>query len=85
MKPPLIIPARGLVVAPRIPALKPSEYTGKPFTSVGDIVVDCDIPGCGWHAMGPRADVKKAIDEHHKMYHASDSEVRIIMINRARQ
>lgn len=79
--------ARELVVAARLPSLNRDRYTGNPFTSQGDVVLDCDgqIGGkpCGWHAMGPRADVKKAYDEHRKQYH--QSEIGVVLLNRPRQ
>ena len=56
-----------------------------PFAAVRDIVADCDVPGCGWHAMGPAELVKKAIDEHNRVYHTSAEQTGIILINRPRQ
>ncbi len=79
-------PARDIVVAARLPEF-PKNHTGNPFTSIGDIVADCDgtINGkpCGWHAMGPRAVVKKAYDEHRKQYH--QTETGRLLLNRPRQ
>jgi hypothetical protein len=78
--------ARELVVAARLPEF-PKVHTGHPFTAVGDIVADCDgkIDGkpCGWHAMGERALVKKAYDEHRKLYHST--EIGVVLLNRPRQ
>lgn len=78
----IIVPARGLIVAPRLPA-RPAEHTGNPFTTLGDIVADCAVDGCGYHAMGPRADVKLAMDEHHRQYHSQETAV--VHLNRPRQ
>ena len=79
--------AREIVVAARLPAFRRDSYTGNPFTSEGDIVMDCtgEINGkpCGWHAMGPRADVKRAYDEHRKQYH--QQEIGIVLLNQPRQ
>lgn len=74
--------ARELIVAPRIPP-PPKNHTGDPFTSDGDIVADCAIDGCGYHVMGPRADVKKAMNEHHKLYHSQETGV--VLLNQPRQ
>lgn len=73
--------ARSLVLANRLPA-PPKNHTGDPFTTIGDVVADCDVPGCGWHAMGARADVKKAIGEHRQMYHSTTPMV--ILLNHPR-
>jgi hypothetical protein len=78
--------ARSLLTEARLPVF-PRLHTGDPFTSVGDVVLDCDgtVGGrrCGWHAMGPRADVKKAYDEHRKLYHSID--IGVVLLNRPRQ
>jgi hypothetical protein len=71
------LPARSLIVAPRLPP-KPELHTGNPFTTLGDVVADCQVEGCGYHVMGPRADVKKAIDAHHAMWHSEDTVVVIL-------
>ena len=78
----MTMPGRSLIIAPRLPA-KPKKYTGDPFTSDGDIVMDCGEPGCGWHAMGPRLEAKKAWREHHKMYHPQATGV--VLLNTPRQ
>jgi hypothetical protein len=87
LKPKRRLAARELVVAARLPEFKRDRYTGDPFTSEGDVVLDCDgtIDGkpCGWHAMGPRADVKKAYDEHRKQYH--QSQIGVVLLNLPRQ
>lgn len=80
--------AREIVVAPRMPKLNPGNYTGNPFTAEGDVVLDCesrDHEGvqCGWHAMGPRADVKRAYDEHRKQYH--QEAIGVVLLNQPRQ
>ena len=76
-------PARSLVVAPRLPAF-PKEHTGNPFTSDGDVVVDCDVDGCGYHAMGPRPLMKKALDDHHRQCHASAQAPLVTLLNHPR-
>ncbi len=79
-------PAREIVVAPRMPE-RPKTYGLSPWTTDADAVVDCDgtIDGrrCGWHAMGPRATVKKAYDEHRRMFHSD--EVGVLLLNQPRQ
>jgi len=78
--------AREIVVAPRVPA-PPKEYGSTPFTTVGDIVLDCDgeTEGkpCGWHIMGPRAVAKLAYDEHRKLYHSD--QIGVVLLNQPRQ
>lgn len=74
-------PARSLIVAPRMPA-KPKRHTGDPFTSDGDIVADCGADGCGYHVMGPRADVKQAMEAHRRMYHVTETHV--VLLNHPR-
>lgn len=74
--------AREIVVAPRLPPL-PKEHTGNPFTSDGWIVAECtavDERGeqCGYHVMGPRPDVKLAVNEHHRMYHSQETVVTLL-------
>lgn len=65
-------PARSLIVAPRLPA-KPNLHTGNPFTTVGDVVADCGADGCGYHVMGPRDQVKKAMDAHRRLNHSEET------------
>jgi hypothetical protein len=74
--------ARQLIVAPRMPA-PPKAYAGSPFETLADVVVDCGEDGCGWHAMGPRDQIKLAWDEHYRMYHPG--EVGVLLLNRPRQ
>lgn len=74
--------AREIVIAPRLPE-RSKFHTGNPFTSEGDVVVDCDVHDelgrkCGWHAMGPRADVKKAADNHRRVFHPEATGVFIL-------
>lgn len=78
-------PARTLLVAPRLPQ-RPKEHTGNPFTTVGDVVLDCDVPGCSphWHGMGARADVIKAWREHYRQNHASAQMTGVVLINHPR-
>lgn len=74
--------ARELIVAPRLPA--PSRHhTGNPFTSEGDVLADCATDGCGYHAMGARPDVKRAMDAHRAMYHSTA--VGVVLLNQPRQ
>lgn len=84
--PPMPRPAREIVIAPRMPA-PPKNYQSNPFTTLGDVVVDCngvrEGKPCGWHAMGPRDQVKKAYDEHYKLYHSD--EVGTLLLNQPRQ
>lgn len=74
-------PARSLIVAPRLPTL-PEVYS-TPFTSDGDVVADCDIPGCGYHIFGPRRDVGLALKEHHRLYHPD--QIGVVLLNQPRQ
>jgi predicted small metal-binding protein len=78
------VKARELVIAPRLPP-PPKHYGANPFATIADAVIDCDVPGCGWHAMGPRADLKKAFDEHYKQCHGADREIAVVLINQPRQ
>lgn len=84
----VLLPARSIVVAPRLPA-KPKVYTGDPFTADADIVLDCDqvdaVTGkpCGWHAFGPRKDMKAAVQEHNQMYHPN--QIGTVLLNQPRQ
>ena len=79
-----MIPARSLIVAPRLPP-PPTSRRGNPFDADGDAVIDCDVPGCGWHAMGPRLELGKAYAEHYRQHHASAQEIGVVLINRPRQ
>jgi len=72
------VKAREIVLAHRVPA-PPKEHTGNPFTSIGDMVVDCDMPGCGWHAQGTRENVKLALEEHRRMFHTG--EIFVVKLN----
>jgi hypothetical protein len=79
--------ARSLIVAPRLPE-RPKQHSGNPFTSDGDIVADCntllpDGSRCGYHCMGPRDEVKKALDLHHKLYHPES--IGMVLLNQPRQ
>lgn len=77
----LTLPARSLVVAPRMPAEPKIRKGGNPFGEMGDIVVDCGVPGCGWHAMGPRDLIGKAQAEHTRMYHSQVSTEIVTLLN----
>lgn len=74
--------AMELIVAPRMPE-RPKSHTGNPFTTEGDIVADCAKPGCGWHAMGPRALIREAIRNHLAMCHSQ--EIGQVLLNQPRQ
>lgn len=74
--------ARELIVAPRLPD-RPKEHTGNPFTTDGDLIVDCAVPHCSWHAMGPRALVKLAMDEHRRMFHSN--QIGVVLLNQPGQ
>jgi hypothetical protein len=58
-------------------------YTGNPFTSLGPVVIDCDL-GCGWHCMVERSSAKQAIEEHRKQYHGSALEPLVFRFNHPR-
>ncbi len=75
-------PARGLVVATRMPSF-PKEHTGNPFTTIGDLVADCMVEGCGYHVQGSRADVGLALQEHRRLFHSD--EISVVAMNHARQ
>lgn len=82
------LPARTLVTTVRMP--KPGARSGPGvFGVAGDVVVDCavvdELTGrrCGWHAMGPRADVRLAQIEHRRQFH-SQQQV-LTLINHPRQ
>lgn len=75
--------AREVIVAPRLPAKPPGETYKTPFDAEGDIVVDCDVDGCGWHAMGPRSLMGKAVKAHHQMYHPD--QIGVVLLNQPRQ
>ena len=74
--------AKEIIVAPRLPAA-PAVHSGNPFTTLGDVVLDCDL--CGWHAMGPRADVKRAWDEHYRQFHGSAQQTGVVLLNQPKQ
>ena len=78
--------ARSLVVAPRLPE-RSKHHTGNPFTSEGEVVLDCDsdLNGkpCGWHWMGPRSLAKQAWNAHHQMYHPES--IGMVLLNQPRQ
>lgn len=76
--------ARELILAPRLPST-PKTHTGNPFTTLGDVVLDCDVPGCGWHAMGPRAVVKKAWDDHYRQFHGTNQATGVVLLNQPKQ
>lgn len=61
----------------------PKIRTGDPFADLGDIVADCAQPGCGYHVMGPRALIKEALREHHRVFHPEETGV--ILLNTPRQ
>lgn len=75
--------ARSFVVAPRLPDPPKERFGRNPFDWASDITVDCNAPGCGWHAMGPRALMRKAVADHRAMYHSQDTNV--ILLNQPRQ
>ena len=80
-----LLPARSIVVAPRLPAF-PKEYRGL-GESLGDIVAECETcrltGGRRYHVQGARADVKRAMDEHHRLYHPDETGV--VLLNQPRQ
>ncbi len=78
--------ARSLIVAPRLPPF-PKAYGDNPFTTVGQIVAECDttLDGkpCGYKAMGSRSDVGKAMAAHRKMFHSE--QIGVVLLNQPRQ
>lgn len=70
--------AREIVIAARLPAF-PKRHTGNPFTSEGDVTLDCGVPGCGWHAQGPRKEAKEAWEQHSRLYHSM--EIGVVHLN----
>jgi hypothetical protein len=72
--------ARSLIVAPRLPAMP----KGHPFAGQDDVVLDCDVPGCGWHAMGPGTLMDEARKAHYREYHASAQVAGVFRINHPR-
>ncbi len=73
--------ARSIVVAPRLP----DPPVGHPFQGDGDIVLDCGVPGCGWHAMGPQKIMDVRRKEHYRQYHAADNVGGLFRINDPRE
>jgi hypothetical protein len=80
--------AREIVVATRLPRLNPDTYTGT-FTAEADVVMDCDVVvddttgrKCGWHAWGPRKDMKQAYDEHRRIYHPEQTGIAFLNVPR---
>ena len=71
--------AREIVIAHRVPAPPKERHGVSPFEEIGDMVVDCDMPGCGWHAQGTRANVKLALEEHRRMFHTG--EILVVKLN----
>lgn len=47
------------------------------------MTADCMVDGCTYHAVGPRADVKKAVDAHHKLYHSE--QIGVVLLNQPGQ
>jgi hypothetical protein len=76
------VKARELIIAPRIPT-PPKAHTGNPFTTLGDVVLDCEL--CGWHVMGPRADAKKAWDDHYRQNHGGQQQTGVVLLNQPKQ
>lgn len=76
-------PARSLIVAHRLPD-PPKNRGGHMFAGDGDIVLDCDVAGCGWHAMGPRPQMGKARADHYRQHHASCQVAGVFRINHPR-
>jgi len=74
------VPAREIVIAPRLPALRTENYKN-PFDAEGDVVADCDL--CGYHIMGPRPMVGAAMRDHHRVFHHESTGV--VLLNAPRQ
>jgi len=66
MKSPLKRPALEIVTALRLPKIGQRFGPGV-FDAEGDVVVDC---ACGWHAMGPRFEMQKAVQDHKRQFHS---------------
>lgn len=77
------IPARGLVVAPRLPP-RPKDYTTM-FAGLGRMLVSCEDPNCDWVYMGTRMTAKEAITEHNLLMHSDCTTAHVLMINKPRQ
>lgn len=79
-------PQPRIVVAPRLP-VRPREHTGNVFTTEGDIVATCTNcaaeGGKVYQVMGPRDLVKKALDEHRKLFHSQ--EIGVVLLNQPGQ
>jgi len=68
----MILPARNLVISHRLPQFP--THGGSPFVGEGDIVAKCDIcTDPEFEFQGQREHVKKAIDEHKRMYHSQNT------------
>ena len=84
------LPALTTVMAARLPKRGP-QWALSLFSAVGDMTVDCDVVDeltgkrCGWHAMGPRFDVQKALAEHRRMFHSQATGPIVTLINQPRQ
>lgn len=73
--------AREVVLAPRLPEF-PSLFLGT-WEAEGDITADCTTAGCGYHVLGPRAEVQLALKEHHRLFHPD--EIGVVLLNAPRQ
>lgn len=72
--------ARSLILANRLPD-PPKNRGAHVFAGDGDIVIDCTVPGCGWHAMGSRVEIGKARADHYRQFHASAQVAGVFRIN----
>lgn len=79
----LKIPARSLLVAPRLPA-RPKDYLTM-FTSLGKVLISCENVECDWLYTGSRLEAKAAITEHNRLAHSDQDEAHVVMINKPRQ
>ncbi len=76
-------PALEIVTAARIPPPAMLRTGTGVFDAQGDVTVDCD--SCGWHAQGPRAQVRLAQLEHRRMFHAEAVSPLVTILNRPGQ
>lgn len=68
---------------PRLPD-KPKVYAAAgPFATVGDVVAECGVEGCGYGCSGPRSIVGLAMKQHHRMFHSNETGV--VLLNTPRQ
>ena len=51
----------------------PQFYVDKPiFRGAQNLVMRCQVEGCGWHASGARDQLKLAWNEHYRQFHSQE-------------